>query len=248
MSYGETDRLQITMLADLHIHSCLSPCASLKMSPRLIASTAAAKGIQLVALTDHNSARNTPAFADACRIAGIYPLFGMEITTVEECHVLAIFDNLENAAKMEGWVAASQSHKPLDLNVFGDQPVVDVDENIVEMVDYYLGAATAHSIESVQQRTHQLGGLFIPSHINRAVFSVESQLGFLPPGDYDAIEVQPRVLEQYRRRYPQLPVITASDAHHPDQIGANPIDLPLTPPVNIDRLRSALADLSADYP
>lgn len=233
------------MLADLHIHSCLSPCASLEMSPRMIARTAAARGIQLAALTDHNSARNTPAFADACRTVGIHALFGMEITTVEECHVLAIFDNLDKAAKMEQWVAAGQSREPLDLKFFSDQPVVDADENILEMVEYYLGAATAHSIESVHKHTHRLGGIFIPSHINRAAFSVESQLGFLPPGDYDAIEVQPHALQQYRKRYPHLPVITASDAHHPDQLGTVTIDLPITTPVTIERLRTALMALAA---
>ncbi len=232
------------MLADLHIHSCLSPCASLEMSPRLIAATAAAKGIRLAALTDHNSARNTPAFAETCRTVGIQPLFGMEVTTVEECHVLTIFDKLEQAAAMEQWVAASQPREPLNLKFFSDQPVVDAEENILEMIDYYLGAATTHSIESVQRQTHKFDGIFIPSHINRAAFSVESQLGFLPPGTYDAIEVQPQVLKQYQRRYPHLPVITASDAHHPDQIGAAPIELPLSPPVTIDRLRTALATLA----
>lgn len=215
------------MLADLHTHSCLSPCASLEMSPVLIAQTAAAKGIGLIALTDHNCARNCPAFRDACNRYGLIALFGMEITTVEECHVLALFDNLDAAIEMNRWVAAVQPRIPLNLDYYSDQPVVDADENIIELLTYFLGQAVAHSIEAIGRQTHLLGGLFIPSHINRHAFSVESQLGFLPPGDYDAIEVLPGTVDAYRQRYPDLPVITASDAHCPEQIGTYPFHLHL---------------------
>ncbi len=215
------------MLADLHNHSCLSPCASLEMSPVLIAQTAAARGIGLIALTDHNSTRNCPAFRDACSRYDLIPLFGMEITTAEECHVLALFDNLDATAEMDHWVAAAQPRIPLDLDYYSDQPVVDADDNIIELLTYFLGQAVAHTIEAVGRQTRQLGGLFIPSHINRHAFSVESQLGFLPPGDYDAIEVMPGTVDAYRRRYPDLPVITASDAHCPEQIGTYPFHLRL---------------------
>ncbi len=210
------------MLADLHNHSCLSPCASLEMSPARIAADAARMGIGLLALTDHNSARNTPAFCEACRRSGIAALYGLEITTAEECHVLALFDNLDAAARMDTWVTAALPHIPLDSDTFGDQPVVDVDEHILDMIDWLLIAAIRHPLARVGEQTHQLGGLFIPSHINRHAFSVESQLGFLPEGRYDAIEVLPGTTAAYRRRYPGLPVITASDAHHPDQIGTAP--------------------------
>jgi len=210
------------VLADLHNHSCLSPCASLEMSPRRIAEAAARSGIGLVALTDHNSARNTPAFEIACRRAGVAPLFGLEITTAEECHVLALFDSTEAAMRMDAWVTAALPRIPLDSEWFGDQPVVDDNDNIVELLDVLLISAIDQPLEVVGAMTHQLGGLFIPSHINRQAFSIESQLGFLPPGDYDAIEVLPGSVASYRKRYPHLPVITASDAHSPDQLGTAP--------------------------
>jgi PHP family Zn ribbon phosphoesterase len=215
------------MLADLHNHSCLSPCASLEMSPVLLAQVAAAKGIGLIGLTDHNCSRNCPAFRDACRRFGLIPLFGMEITTAEECHVLALFDNLEAATEMNRWTADSQPRILLDLDCYSEQPVVDADDNIIELVPYFLGHAVGHSLEAVGRQTHLLGGLFIPSHINRNAFSVESQLGFLPPGDYDAIEVLGGTVDAYRQRYPDLPVITASDAHCPEQIGTCPFHLRL---------------------
>ena len=234
------------MLADLHNHSCLSPCASLEMSPRRIAEAAARAGIGLVALTDHNSARNTPAFASACRQAGIAPLFGLEITTAEECHVLALFDSLEAAARMDDWVTAALPHIPLDAELFGDQPVVDADENVVELIDSLLIAAIAQPLEAVHAMTHRLGGLFIPSHINRHAFSIESQLGFLPPGDYDAIEVLPGSVATYRKRYPHLPVITASDAHAPDRLGTAPFRFSPTA-TDVEAIRRALKVLAANH-
>lgn len=227
------------MLADLHNHSCLSPCASLEMSPSRIAETAAAKGIGLLALTDHNSARNCPAFRDACQLHGIIPLFGMEITTNEECHVLSIFDRLDDVMNMEKWVRNSQPQVALNLDFYNDQAVVDVDENVLELVEYFLGTAISKTLEEIRTQTLLQGGLFIPSHINRPSFSIESQLGFLPPGSYDAIEVLPGSVREYRRRYPELPVITSSDAHCPLQIGTAPTYLSLKN-TDIESIRMAL--------
>jgi len=230
------------MLADLHNHSCLSPCGSLEMSPRRIAATAAAKGIGMVALTDHNSARNCPAFGQACARYGVAPLFGMEITTAEECHVLALFDDLESALKMDRWVIDVLPRTPLNLDYYSDQAVVNGDDEIIELIDFYLGLAIPFSLEQTCEQTHRLGGLFIPSHINRHAFSIESQLGFLPDGDYDAIEVLHDAAATYRQRYPHLPVITASDAHTPEQIGTHPFHIPLQA-TDIASIRQALKQL-----
>lgn len=213
------------MLADFHNHSCLSPCASLEMSPRYLARMAAAAGIELLALTDHNCARNTPAFFTACHEVGIIPLAGLEITTQEECHVLALFDNTDDAREMEKWVRDAQFHYPLDAKKFGDQPVVDDNENIIEMIDILLTTATDYSFQTIKEETIKRGGLFIPAHINRQAFSVESQLGFLPPGKYDAIEVLAPQALQYQKRYSDIPVITSSDAHMPQQIAKAPFAL-----------------------
>ncbi|HNX58188.1 MAG TPA: PHP domain-containing protein, partial [Spirochaetota bacterium] len=53
--------------ADLHIHSCLSPCGSLDMSPSRIVERAVESGLDVIALTDHNSALNCPALEEAAR-------------------------------------------------------------------------------------------------------------------------------------------------------------------------------------
>jgi 3',5'-nucleoside bisphosphate phosphatase len=228
------------MLADFHNHSCLSPCASLEMSPRALARKAAKAGVQIMALTDHNSARNTPAFAHACFQEGIIPLCGLEITTQEECHVLAIFDTPDAALQMGEWVWKHLPPFPLDVELYGDQPVVDEHENITELIDILLTAAIDQSFHAIQEQTLRLGGLFIPAHINRPSFSVESQLGFLPPGNYDAIEVLRPQAKQYQKKYPDLPVITSSDAHIPQQIAKSPFTLSLAGLPTIPAIRDAL--------
>ncbi len=233
------------MLADFHNHSCLSPCGSLDMSPRYIAQEAASAGIALMALTDHNSARNTPAFFSACRDVGITPLAGLEITTQEECHVLALFDNTDAALAMGEWVWNALPPYPLDQNRFGDQPVVDEDENIVEMIEILLTVSINHSFFEIQAETHKRGGLFIPAHINRPSFSVESQLGFLPAGNYDAIEVLAPQAATYQERYPDIPVITSSDAHVPERIAKAPFMLPASN-TTLPEIRRALRRLCPD--
>ncbi len=227
------------MKADWHVHSCLSPCASLDMSPDRIAREAAARGLDMVALTDHNSARNAPAFAACCRRHGVLPLFGLEAVTSEECHVLALFDNLAAAAEMDAWVSAALPPVPLDAERFGDQPVVDEHGVILEQIEILLLSATGRSLEETGRRTRELGGLFIPSHIDRPSFSIESQIGFLPPGPYDALEVSPAHAGAYRTRYPDHPVIVSSDAHVPEAIGSAFFDLAADGPA-VSELRAAL--------
>ena len=91
------------MKFDLHIHSCLSPCASLEMSPAEIVSRAAAAGMGGIAITDHQSSRNAPAVAECARRAGIGCLCGLEVCTAEEVHTLCLFDTVEAAAEMTEW-------------------------------------------------------------------------------------------------------------------------------------------------
>ena len=118
------------MKFDLHIHSCLSPCANLEMSPSEIVARAKAAGMQGIALTDHQTARNTPAIAECAKRAGIAALFGMEICTAEEVHTLAIFDTVEQAMEMTDWVYAAMPKRVNDPDTFGDQPVVTWDDDI----------------------------------------------------------------------------------------------------------------------
>ena len=205
----------MTIRADLHIHSCLSPCGDLTMSPRAIAAAAVESGLDLLALTDHNTARNVPAFAAACRDRGIAAVFGCEATSSEEVHVLALFEEERNAIEFGDEIYASLPDARHDPVRFGDQVVVDEQETIVDTLQKHLIAASAWSLTELGRLIHERGGLFIPAHIDRGSFSVWSQLGFLPSDAYDAVE---RVGEG-RIDSGDLPVIAASDAHEPARIG-----------------------------
>jgi 3',5'-nucleoside bisphosphate phosphatase len=206
----------VTIRADIHNHSCLSPCGDLAASPIAIARTAAERRIDLIALTDHNSARNTPAFAAACRQCGVMALFGTETTTREEVHVLSIFASVPEAEEWGAWVYERLPDFRHDPERFGDQVVVDVDENILDFEERYLIPAIDASIEEIVAETLARGGLVIPAHIDRPANSLLSQLGFLPDDAYSALEIT---------RWPPAvdprghALICDSDAHFLDDIG-----------------------------
>lgn len=234
--------------ADLHLHSCLSPCGSLESSPAVIATIAKERGLDLIALTDHNSSLNCPAFAENCRRAGISPLFGMEATSSEEAHCLCLFSSLETALAFGKLIAERLIPVPNDPEQWGDQIVVNADEEIEAEESNLLINATTVSVEELCNLVHEYGGLFIPAHVDRNAFSLMSQLGFVPPGNYDALEIyrettnlrtvrlKPQIIVAGSPEWQkcQLPpeaghtnrtdillpsLICNSDAHYPEDIG-----------------------------
>lgn len=233
------------VLADLHNHSCLSPCASLEESPGLIARLARERGLDLVALTDHNSARNCPAFAEACRREKIAPLYGIEACSVEEVHVLCVFGTVADALAFGETLRGSLQALPYDPEKLGDQVVVDADEAVLELVDYYLGAALSMGFDELCSAAASRGAIVIPAHVDRPMFSVSSQLGFLPPGPYDAVESMREPGPELTRG---LTAISGSDSHYPEHICRRPfaVELPdgaLDPeaaPSLLEALRSSL--------
>lgn len=214
------------ILADLHNHSCLSPCGSLEMSPRLIAARARERGISLLALTDHNSSLNCPAFAAACAAEGILPLFGMEATVREEAHVLCLFGDLEAALAFSAAWYDLMPPFPNDAQKLGDQVYVDEDENILGEVDKYLGVAAEVSLDELGPMVAGCGGLVIPAHIDRPAFSLTSQLGFIPDGPWAALECVRIPSAADTRDYP---LTTSSDAHYPEHVGRRPFELDADP-------------------
>ncbi len=206
---------------DLHIHSCLSPCGDLQSSPSAIVRAAKAAGLDGIMLSDHNSSRNCQALAEACRRESFRCLFGMEVTTSEEVHCLAVFDTLEQAAALTETVYAALPTRKNVPDVFGDQVVVNADEEVEELEDHLLSAPTRLSIREVGERVHALGGLFIAAHLDRSVFSVTSQLGGLHGDEgFDAVELSRHAdLVVWREKTLGLPFIRSSDAHYLNCIG-----------------------------
>ncbi len=213
------------MRIDLHNHSCLSPCGSLELSPLRLVREASAKGIGMLGLTDHNAGDNLPAFDLCCRKAGIIPVFGLEVTSREEAHQLCLFGDLKTAVRFGYTIYENLVSIPNNPDLMGDQIIVDEDENIIGELDLHLaGGAVDFSMEELIAMVHERNGLFIPAHIDRAAFSIKSQLGFLPDNDYDAVEVMKKPCPLNGGRYPE---ITGSDAHYPENVGQRGFELPL---------------------
>lgn len=206
------------------------------MSPRLLATLAADRGLEVVALTDHNSALNAPAFAVAAARAGIIPLFGMELTSREEAHILAVFPDPRRALEFGAEIGGLRPHFAWSSGPFGDQIVVDADEGVIEEVEEYLNVALDADFSKLAELARAGGGMAIPAHVDRDMFSVSSQLGYLPEGEYDAVEAVGEVDFSLSRG---LAVIHGSDAHYPDGIGRrfSQVDAPREAAA---RLRAAL--------
>ena len=207
------------MKFDLHIHSCLSPCASLEMSPAEIVKRAIAAGMDGIALTDHQTARNCPAIAKCAKNAGLKCLFGMEVQTAEEVHSLAIFDTVEKALEMTDWIYEAMPKRVNDPETFGDQPVVDENDEIVDMEWRILAMGCRRTIAETAEKTRELGGVYIASHIDRPNYSVLSGLGAVPEGIFDAVELS-RTAEKdkYQSLSGGLAMIRSSDAHNLDDV------------------------------
>ena len=203
------------MKFDLHIHSCLSPCASLEMSPSAIVERAVATGMDGIALTDHQSARNTPAIAECAKRAGLKCLYGLEVCTAEEAHTLALFDTVSQALEMTEWVYAALPKRVNDPDVFGDQPVVTWDDDIEDMEWRILAMGCRKTIPETSEKCRSLGGIYIAAHIDRPNFSVYSQLGAIPEGCFDAVELSRTADESLWLPKAQGYAVTrSSDAHN----------------------------------
>jgi PHP family Zn ribbon phosphoesterase len=225
----------MALLADLHNHSCLSPCGSLDLSPRLLAELAVARKVKVLALTDHNSSLNCPAFAKACARYGLIPFFGMEATTQEEIHALCLFGSLEASLAWGEYVYSILIPFPNDPEKTGDQVYVDEDDNIEGEVEYFLPNAINLSIDDIGPKVAEYGGIVIPAHIDRPAFSMISQLGVVVPGPWAAVEcvrIPPKTFGAPGAAGTDKPIdtlgyplTTSSDAHYPEHVARRPFEL-----------------------
>ena len=218
------------MLADLHNHSCLSPCGSLDLSPRYLLELGAAKGLKLMALTDHNSSLNCPAFAKLSPQFGIIPLFGMEATTTEEIHVLCLFTNLEASMAFNEYAYSILTPFLNNPEKTGDQVYVDEEDNIEGEVEYYLVTPIDLSVDAIGAKVSEYGGIVIPAHVDRYAFSMVSQLGVIVRGPWAALECVriPPSLNGKPLDTLGYPMTTSSDAHYPEHVCRRPFQLDVT--------------------
>ncbi len=196
---------------DLHIHSVLSPCADLNMSPRMIEPFLVKYGIRMIAIADHNSVLNYPAFVQFEQ-RGITIIPAMELTTREELHLLCYFPDYASALRWQSRVDQLRLPLPNSSGLFGEQLIINENEEIIGEEPILLNQAIAISLEDAVESIHQLGGLAVPAHAEKPRFSVVSQLGFLPSDlAVDGLELfDPQSLDIYQTHYS---VIFSSDAH-----------------------------------
>ena len=163
---------------DFHIHSCLSPCGDIQMTPGNIAGMAKIAGFDVIALSDHNTVKNCPAFLEACSKYEIIGIPGMELNTRDEVHVLCLFPDLDAAMSFDKFVydrLPDISNKP---ELFGEQLIMDVYNNVIGIESKLLINATDIGIYEVEGFVGKYGGVAIPSHMDRTSFSILSNLGF----------------------------------------------------------------------
>ena len=203
---------------DLHIHSCLSPCAEDDATPANIAGMAALNGLQIVALTDHNTTRNCPAFFQAAKSYGLIPIAGMELTTSEDVHIICLFPTLDAASAFQDIVDARRIRIKNKPAIFGHQYVMDAEDTILEEEADLLINATTISIEEAFEFAAQCGGVAYPAHIDRTSNGMVSVLGGFPSDPpFTAFELHDAgSVEAYVEIYPHIEDLTrvvSSDAH-----------------------------------
>ena len=203
---------------DLHIHSCLSPCADEDMTPNNIAGMAAIKGLQIIALTDHNSCKNCPAFFDACKKNGIIPIAGAEVTTAEDVHMICLFPSLEDAMNFDSALERYRIPFKNDSEVYGEQLILDSNDGIIGVEENLLVNATLLDIDSLYSFVGDFNALIYPAHIDREANGIVSVLGTLPQEpDFSSYEFHFfDKVEEYKERFSilrQKPIVVSSDAH-----------------------------------
>ena len=201
---------------DLHIHSCLSPCGDEEMTPNNIVGMAQLLELPVIAVADHNTARQLPAVQKLAEEAGILLVPAIEITTAEEAHVLSLFPDLESALAMSDELYEALPPVRNKTDIFGAQIIMDEDDNLTGELTKLLINATRFPIGEVFKRVRGHGGVPVPAHIDKSSYSVLSSLGMIPPElEVKTVEVSPNGIkkgfvppgdEKYR-------VITDSDAH-----------------------------------
>lgn len=207
----------------MHIHSVLSPCGDLEMSPATIIRIAKEKQLDMIAITDHNTTLHCKLARQIGLRSGISVIPGVEVTTREEVHCLAYFPDDKSMDSFQEYIGRKILRLPNKPEKFGYQVVLDENENIIQEVEYMLGSSLQASIDEVQEKVAELNGIFIPAHIDRPRNSVLSQLGFFPETlKCDAFEISfASDKNEFLLTHPELGKLSSvrnSDAHFTENI------------------------------
>lgn len=209
-----------TYVADLHVHSALSPCATYRMAPTMIVRQAMRRGIDILAVTDHNSAENVESLVLAAAASSVRILPGMEVETSEEVHLVVMFDTVEQALQWQEFVYAHLPPLENDERLYGVQLALSQSNQFLHKVSRRLITPTDLNVDTVVERAKALGGFCVPAHVDRPSYSIISNLGFIPDTlDVPALELSPNAKGPLEEWTAGRVVIRSSDAHDLPQIG-----------------------------
>ena len=228
-----------TVSYDLHLHSCLSPCGDMDMTPCNIAGMAHLNALGIAALTDHNTVDNCPAFFAACEEYGVVPIAGMELTTAEDIHLLCIFETLDEALAFGAAVKEHRMKIKNRVEIFGEQPILNAQDEKIGEDPYFLPAATYLDLNAAAELVKAYNGICWPAHIDRDANGLLAVLGMFPPEPVFRIaelrDSENRKLAEGRT------VVVCSDAHRLWEIGESGGTLELdTDETDPDAVRHAL--------
>ncbi len=209
--------------ADLHLHSVLSACAELSMGPRDIVERALQKNLDIIAITDHNSAENAAAVVKAAKGSGLTVIPGMEVSSREEVHSICLFPDMESVLDFQDFIYSHVVEGIYDESFFGPQLICDKDENILGQSDKLLSFAIGATLEQVAEQVDRVQGVIYPAHVDRRSYSMLRVLGFIPNHlPIKAVEISQRSKlgdPQIKFLQKNYAIITASDAHDIDHVG-----------------------------
>lgn len=235
----------INLSYDLHIHSCLSPCSDNDMTPQNIAAMSALKGLNVIAITDHNSCKNCAATIEAAQIYDIIVIPGMELTTSEEVHMLCLFYDLASALRFDEYVYRHLLPIKNNIKIFGEQLLCNAQDEITGSVENLLINSTDISLDNLWELVTEYNGIIIPAHIDKSSTSIISNLGFIPPeSKFNSVELKDlKMLDQLTNSNPILSschIISSSDAHYLEDI-SEPEHMICVPEKNIKSILDTLS-------
>jgi len=237
--------------ADLHLHTVLSPCGDLEMSPARLVEQAHLLGLNIIGITHHNSTKHAPLVEKLANKKGIFTLCGAEVTSKEEVHLLCFMPNEERLKNLQNYIDEHLKKIPNKPNYFGEQLLVNEKEEILNEEPYLLINALDQDVDEISAFVYEQGGIFIPAHIDRATFSLTSQLGFVPPDlKCHAYEISKHTTkEQMIGTAPYLKnacFIQSSDAHYITDV-ASAFSVMHLEELTFDEIKKALAGIDGRF-
>ncbi len=231
-------------IADMHIHSALSPCGNAEMNAYDIVTVAMQRGLNIIALTDHNCTKQVQIVKDFGKQEGILVIPGLEVNTKEEIHCLVYFETVSQLEEFQKYLDKHMPRVKNKATLFGKQVISDLNGDILDEVDELLLVGLDTSFNQVARMVHSMDGIIVPAHIDKSRNSILSQLGFIPSGaTIDAVEIfNPGDYERLLTSHPELSrwsVMSNSDAHFLKDIGSRTTFFNLAEP-SFEEIRMAM--------